>query len=574
MSVVSEVPITMNDGVILYANVGYPTDPATGQRAPGRFPVLLTQNPYAGPSEQPDPFYVDRGYIFVSVDVRGTLDSQAPNGGPLVNELFGPRQTEDGVELVNWAAHQLDGSNGVIGLTGCSYLGINQLFTAAALGPHSPVKAILPACASNSYEIYFAGGIPGPTIGLFGEPSPLSGTKHEPENTAAGLALEKEILAGGPSAYNDQYWQERTTSPALAAQIVQNRIPALLWSGWGAPEASGALQLYAAFQNAWSGRPVYGPMSAHQPTTGRYQIVIGPWGHGQGLDESIQLEWYDTWLKGEHTDMTDTHTPLHLFDNGSSQWINGSTDPVASAFSEYYLSSGGALIPNSRGSRSQGTQSSSDAITWGQPSSHGTTLTYTSAPFTRGVTVAGPISATVYASSSNQNLELIATLNDLGPGGTLTPITTGALLGSMRAIDPQQSWFDRNGVLIMPSHPYLGNSYVSAGQTARYDITLNPTLWTLEPGHSLQLVLSTQEPTADCASLISALKPAIPCLLTAPQQATLPGGVYQVDHSRRLPSSVNVPLVSTDRLPVAASGITTTSNGLTEPLGWNSPLAN
>lgn len=32
---------------------------------------------------------VVRGYIFVSVDVRGTLDSQAPDGGPLVNELFG-----------------------------------------------------------------------------------------------------------------------------------------------------------------------------------------------------------------------------------------------------------------------------------------------------------------------------------------------------------------------------------------------------------------------------------------------------------------------------------------------------
>lgn len=104
------------------------------------------------------------------------------------------------MELVNWAAHELNGSNGVIGLTGCSYLGINQLFTAAALGPHSPVKAILPACASNSYEIYFAGGIPGPTIGLFGEPSPLSGTKHEPENTAAGSALEKEILAHSPTA--------------------------------------------------------------------------------------------------------------------------------------------------------------------------------------------------------------------------------------------------------------------------------------------------------------------------------------------------------------------------------------
>src|SRR5580704_4038227 len=89
MTVSSNVPVTMSDGVVLHANIGYPTDPATGLRAPGTFPVLLTQNPYVGPTEQPDPFYVDRGYIFASVEVRGTLDSQAPNNAPLVNDLFG-----------------------------------------------------------------------------------------------------------------------------------------------------------------------------------------------------------------------------------------------------------------------------------------------------------------------------------------------------------------------------------------------------------------------------------------------------------------------------------------------------
>ena len=47
-------------------------------------------------------------------------------------------------------------------------------------------------------------------------------------------------------------------------------------------------------------------MNPKQNTTGRYQIVIGPWKHGQGLDDSIQLEWYDTWLKGKDTGIADT----------------------------------------------------------------------------------------------------------------------------------------------------------------------------------------------------------------------------------------------------------------------------
>ena len=83
----------------------------------------------------------------------------------MVSANFGPRQTKDGVALVHWAAQKLSGSNGIVGLDGCSFLGIDQIFTAAALGPNSPVKEILPACASNDYNTYFAGGIPEPGRG-------------------------------------------------------------------------------------------------------------------------------------------------------------------------------------------------------------------------------------------------------------------------------------------------------------------------------------------------------------------------------------------------------------------------
>ena len=307
--------------------------------------MLLTQNPYAGPTEDPDPFFVNRGYIFVSVTVRGTLDSEAPGGGPLVNDMFSPREAQDGVELVNWAAHQLNGSNGVVGLTGCSQLGDNQLFTAAAVGPHSPVKAILPACAGKYLR---RGLLLGRHSGSHYRTVRRAVAAHRRDPASVGeraftLALEQEILAGGPRAYDNLYWQQRTTTPALAAQIVRNGIPALLWTGWNAPDSIGSLEMYAAFQNTWLGKSAYAPMGAHQPTTGRYQIVVGPWGHGQGLDESIELEWYDTWLKGEHTDMTDTRTPMHLYQNGSG-WVNASTDPVAPSYTPYYLNGGGALV--------------------------------------------------------------------------------------------------------------------------------------------------------------------------------------------------------------------------------------
>ena len=114
MTVVQNIPLKMNDGVTLIANVGYPADPSTGTRVAGTFPVLLTQDPY--PSEdQPNPFYVTRGYINAVVEVRGTIDTYGPGGKQVVSSNFGPRQTKDGVALVHWAAEKLSGSNGIVG---------------------------------------------------------------------------------------------------------------------------------------------------------------------------------------------------------------------------------------------------------------------------------------------------------------------------------------------------------------------------------------------------------------------------------------------------------------------------
>ena len=46
MTVDANVSVVMDDDVTLVANIGYPTDLASGERASGPFPVLLTQAPY------------------------------------------------------------------------------------------------------------------------------------------------------------------------------------------------------------------------------------------------------------------------------------------------------------------------------------------------------------------------------------------------------------------------------------------------------------------------------------------------------------------------------------------------
>ncbi len=121
------VGVPMSDGVVLRADIHYPTVPKTGQPADGPFPVLLSMTPYGKKAPPPaaqigggaTPYLIKRGYIEVMVDVRGS----GVSGGSF--EMFGERQTQDGIELVAWAS-KLPNANGRVGMFGTSYLAINN----------------------------------------------------------------------------------------------------------------------------------------------------------------------------------------------------------------------------------------------------------------------------------------------------------------------------------------------------------------------------------------------------------------------------------------------------------------
>src|SRR4051794_2267964 len=300
-----DVPVRMADGTVLRADIATPTDLATGTPAAGPFPVLLTQTPYgkdtagaAGSSAIGiDPYFVKRGYIDIAVDVRGTGDS----GGTF--DLFDPKQVRDGVALVKWAA-RLPHADGKVGLHGASYLGIDQMLTAAAIGRRSPLKAIFPIVSANDpyRDTAFMGGIPNaefdvtylggllPAVNLL---NPVAGALVDPKNVlgAARVLLEHarntldynalfllHTYLGGPNSYDSAYWHARSPGSVLD-KIVANGIPAYLVGGEYDLFQRGEPLNYAGLQNAWAGRPVGGPMVPGQPTTGRYQLLDGPYTH-------------------------------------------------------------------------------------------------------------------------------------------------------------------------------------------------------------------------------------------------------------------------------------------------------
>jgi hypothetical protein len=109
-----------------------------------------------------------------------------------------------------------------------------------------------------------------------------------------------------------------------------------------------------------------------------------------------------------------------------------------------------------------------------------------------------------------------------------TPITTGALLGSLRAVDVANSWFAPGGRPLLPYHPYTlaSKQPVPIGSVTRFGIEIRPTFAQLAAGHRLRLTLTT----TDLPTLVP----------TTPDGANLTGGVYQVQRNAAAASFIEL----------------------------------
>ncbi len=386
---VLDQPVKMSDGTVLRADVYYPTVAGSTKPANGLFPVLLQQTPYgkgfivyASALANTDVNYlVDRGYIVVIADVRGTGDS----GGNF--DLFDPVQSTDGVTLAKWAAH-LPEANGDVGLFGESYMGINQFQTVQAAGAHSPIKAMFPIIAGNDLfsDTVTQGGIPDTEFSatyvalLSGlnlsnpalQPLVAAARSGNPLLLAAGLAnlapteaahapelvsfldLVLAVETGkGDGAFDDAYWAARSPAHDLPS-VVADKIPAFLVGGWNDLFESGEPLNYVGLQNLYDGRSQYAAMTPDQAVTPRYQLLMGPWQHvttGTGVNISaLELEWFDTWLLGERTPLATTTTPLHLnVRNAGDTWVDAAQWPLPPAKpTSYYFAAGRSGSTRSR----------------------------------------------------------------------------------------------------------------------------------------------------------------------------------------------------------------------------------
>jgi putative CocE/NonD family hydrolase len=436
----------MSDGVILNAEVRRPD-------APGRFPVIVTITPYNGTNgavSANNDYFVQRGYVQVVVDARGTGESQG------TWDDFGSREQRDGYEVVEWAAAQ-SWSNGSVGMWGPSYMAITQLLTAAQRPPH--LKAIFPIVPmGDSYrDMVFPGGqnntgfipfwlvlvsgsalIP-PDYALDGNTADLARALGELGQHALDLPgfdanFELQNMAGN-NAYDGPGW--KLTSPLEVVDKI--RVPTFVVGGEHDIFHRGEPLIYERLKN-------------HVPT----RLLIGPWTHvdgssGAGLPEggvpsldSIALRWFDQYLKGVSTNIP-AIPRVTQYVLGTGQWETRTDwpDPGLTP-SRFYLGAGNTLAGSApqpstpdtfvqnpvSGVCTQSTSQWSAGLLAPVPCTTDNRLdeatsgvSYTTAPLAHDLHFDGPLFADIWVSTTASDAVVTVRATDVAPDGTSTELT-------------------------------------------------------------------------------------------------------------------------------------------------------
>src|SRR5690349_10358647 len=148
MTIDFDVRVPMRDGVELSADVYRPKDD-------GRYPVIVQRTPYLKTGEQVPQqtrTFVERGYVFVWMDVRGRGDSDG---------VFIPYRNDgrDGYDAIEWCATQ-PWSDGNVGTMGGSYLARIQWLAALEHPPH--LRAMFVSVCPSDPFVELPTGTPGP----------------------------------------------------------------------------------------------------------------------------------------------------------------------------------------------------------------------------------------------------------------------------------------------------------------------------------------------------------------------------------------------------------------------------
>ncbi len=493
--------ITMDDGVKLGATVTFPS--RTGKsRAPGRFPVILSMTPYGRDGAcacAPATDFALRGFAVAVVDVRGTGGSQ----GNLDQNYFSPREARDGYDLVQYLGTRR-WSNGRVGMSGGSYVGITQVKTAETDPSHLAAIAPDESLADIYNDAYAPGGIvslsfDGQYIAVQGGPGLLT------PNTAPGMipgtvTAKAEQASGAPVAlaylenpFDDSFYRVR--SPIT--QVAKIDVPVFIEDGWRDAFEAGDIRMFQALEHR--GVATYlniGPCT-HKGCGGPEAPTDNPPGvdnveaqemrfdqrylMGMDVPKLPRVRVYDQQAATHYIDTTAWPPPQTLFEH---EYLGRGTitprRPKPSKESYFTNPSAGFSMALDE----QGTVAASPYVPTDQRLESGQGLTWRTGALTRPLTLAGPIALHLVAASTATNTDWFAKISDVAPDGSESIVAEGQLRASLRALA-------RGSTPREPLEQLTAPQPLKPGRFYTFQIAIAPTAYTFAPGHRLQIRITS-----------------------------------------------------------------------------------
>ena len=501
--------IRMDDGVDLGATLTFPSTTGSAP-APGHFPVVLDMTPYGRDGEcgcDSASYLASYGFVFAVVDVRGTGGS----GGNLDKNYFSPRQARDGKEVVQYLGTR-KWSNGKVGMSGGSYLGIMQFLVAEQRPSH--LAAIAPNEALS--DLYNDAAYPGGILSLFfdtqylavqgapGLATPntsaqmLPGTVGVKVSQATGRSVALDYLA---HTTDDHFYKVR--SPIT--RVSRINVPVYVLDGWRDAFEAGDLRMFEWLQLRKAPTFVHISGCTHKGCGG----VFDPLGTPDPDDLALlQVRFFQRYLMGLHVPKP---PPVRVYVQQVNRYVDGPSWPLPSAhFTTWHLNNGAlSARPAPRATQQylanpsaglsmsldqQGTVAISPYVPLDQRLEDNQGLTWRTPTLSRPLTINGPIAMQLVAASSAPDTDWFVKVSDVAPGGAESIVAEGQLRASMRKLAPDSTSIEPVQALRHPKP-------IKPGKFIRYQIAVAPTAYHFAAGHRLQIrVTSYNLPNALPAS--------------------------------------------------------------------------
>jgi hypothetical protein len=411
----TEIFVAMRDGVKLAANVYLPA-------GAGPWPVILTRTPYLKDGRfygaASAARYTAAGYAFVVQDVRGKGHSQGFYAA-FVDDIPDGYDTVEALAAEPW-------SNGAIGITGASAMGITSNLAAVASPPHLKAAYVIVA-PNETFTTSYLGGVP------------------KEKDTVGWLALQgvsAEVIARATSGSVRSVFADRA-GPGEALKYV--RIPIWNVGGWYDIFNTGTVANFVYLQN-------HGAVGAR----GNQRLTMGPFGHGPlsgnlaypgqdrlGAVGGDDIRWFDYWLKGVDNGVMD-EPPVNFFMMAAAEkgvfspdnrWLKAADWPIDYRETRYFLTPELGLAKKApsaaRGSVSYRFDPANPVPTIG-----GANLTFDRGPMDqrpikgrpdylrfqtgvldRDLAIAGPVSVELWGATDGPDTDFEAKLVDVYPDG-------------------------------------------------------------------------------------------------------------------------------------------------------------